>query len=130
MVDRQAKASGLSIELSLDPSLGRLPADLEITCFRIAQESVTNAVRHATATPLSVELFRCGAVLHLMVRDNGCGFDAAEASSEALRGSTFGLMSMRERVQCVGGTFELRSNRGHGTEVHARFYLDALPEAS
>ena len=130
MLDRQAKASGLSIELSLDPSLGRLPADLEITCFRIAQESVTNAVRHARATRLSVELFRCGAVLHLVVRDNGCGFDAAVASSEALRGSTFGLMCMRERVQCVGGTFELRSNRGRGTEVHARFYLDALPEVS
>ncbi len=130
MLDRQAKASGLPIELSLDPSLGRLPPDLEITCFRVAQESVTNAVRHARATRLAVELFRRGAGLHLIVRDNGCGFDAAEASNEALRGSTFGLVSMRERVQCVGGDFELRSNRGRGTEVHARFALDGLPEGT
>jgi two-component system sensor histidine kinase UhpB len=130
MLDRQAKASGLSIELSLDPSLGRLPPALEITCFRVAQESVTNAVRHARATRLAVDLFRCGAGLHLIVRDNGCGFDAAEASSEALRGSTFGLVSMRERVQCVGGEFELRSNRGRGTEVHARFSLEGLPEGT
>ena len=49
-------------------------------------------------------------VLHLIVRDNGGGFDVAEASSEALQGVTFGLVGMRERVQCVGGNFELRSN--------------------
>jgi two-component system sensor histidine kinase UhpB len=130
MLDRQAKASGLSIEFSLDPSLGRLPPELEITCFRVAQESVTNAVRHARATRLSVELFRFGARLNLIVRDNGRGFDVAEASSEALRGSTFGLVSMRERVHCVGGVFELKSIRDRGTEVRATFDLQALPQGT
>jgi PAS domain S-box-containing protein len=125
MLDRQAKASGLSIEFSADPSLGRLAPDLEITCFRVAQESVTNAVRHASATRISLELYRCGPGLHLVVRDNGCGFDVAEASGEALRGSTFGLVSMRERVQGAGGYFEVKSDRGLGTEVHARFSLAA-----
>jgi signal transduction histidine kinase len=130
MLDRQAKASGLSIEFSADPSLGRLPPDLEITCCRVAQESVTNAARHARATRLSVELVRCGPEMHLIVRDDGCGFDVAEASSEALRGASFGLMSMRERVHCAGGHFELKSHRGRGTEVRARFPFDDSREGT
>jgi len=130
MLDRQAKASGLSMELSADSSLGRLPRDLEIACFRVAQESVTNAVRHAGATRLSVELRKHGARLHLVVRDDGCGFDVAAASTEALRGSTFGLVSMRERVRYAGGHFELRSSSGRGTEVHAMFHIDAVTEGN
>jgi signal transduction histidine kinase len=125
MLDRQAQVSGLSTDLSVDPSLGRLPPDLEITCFRIAQEAVTNVVRHARGTRLWVELFKRGATLHLIVRDNGVGFDVAEANRKAGQGVTFGLVSMRERVQCAGGQFEITSVTARGTEVHATFSLYA-----
>ena len=117
MLDRQAQASGLSIEFPVEPSLGRLPPDLEITCFRIAQEAVTNVVRHSRATRLWVELFKRRATLHLIVRDNGVGFDVAEANRKAVQGVTFGLVGMRERVQCVGGHFKISSvtARGYGS---------------
>jgi signal transduction histidine kinase len=125
MLARQAKAAGLVIEFAADPSLDCLPADLEITCFRVAQESVTNAVRHAHASRLTVELFKQDSGLHLIVRDDGRGFDVSAANSQALRGVTFGLVAMRERVQIAGGRLEITSSEGGGAEVHATFPLHA-----
>jgi two-component system sensor histidine kinase UhpB len=120
-VDRQAQRSGFSAELAVEPAELRMPANLETTVFRVAQIALTNVARHAQATHLRVELRQDAAELELLIRDDGIGFDVAAALERASRGATFGLLSMQERVRLVGGTLEITSTPGLGTEIRIRF---------
>jgi PAS domain S-box-containing protein len=121
-LDREAERAGLAAKLSAGELEKRLPPELETACFRIAQEALTNVVRHAKAKHVWVELSERGGELLLIIRDDGIGFDPA-----ALRGKgsevRLGLMGMRERALIVGGTIEFVSAPGKGTEVRARFPL-------
>ncbi len=97
----------------------RLPAEVETAAFRVVQESLTNAVRHAEARRVEISVRREVGYLDLMVRDDGRGFDVAEARRASGRGEHFGVVGMAERVKGLGGTLEVRSGPGQGTEVHA-----------
>jgi signal transduction histidine kinase len=97
----------------------RLPAEVETAAFRVVQESLTNAVRHAEARRVEISVRRELGHLALLVRDDGRGFDVAEARRASGRGEHFGVVGMTERVKGLGGTLEVRSRPGHGTEVHA-----------
>jgi PAS domain S-box-containing protein len=102
-----------SIELLADiQSLPRRPqGDIEQACFRIAQESLTNVLRHARSSQVSLKLHDVDDHgLHLQVRDDGEGFDP-----DGPRG--LGLIVMRERAQSVGGTLKIESAHGAGTLV-------------
>jgi len=99
----------------------RFDPALETACFRVAQEALTNALRHARARTVTVTLGEADGVLRLSVRDDGGGFDLAAARERAQHGGSFGLMGMRERVSLLAGELELDSNPGRGTEVCARF---------
>ena len=118
----QAGRGKLRAEFWASPLEGRLQPALETACFRVAQEALTNVVRHAQAQEVSVALHRADGTLHLTVRDDGIGFktDALEAAAV---GARLGLLGMRERVTLVGGRFECRSEPGQGTEIHAWFPL-------
>ena len=87
--------------------------------FRIAQEAVTNALKHADATVLHVELLRVGDRLHLRVTDDGCAAEpthlSAGAGGDGLSG--YGLRNMRHRAEDLGGTFDVRTAAPSGTEV-------------
>ena len=120
---RQAALIGLKVRFHADALEQRLDPMIEIECFRVAQGALTNAVRHAQAKTLSVELRKEAGQLHLRVRDNGIGFDVRAAWEEAVRGATLGLLSMEERAALAGGGLELKSNPGKGTEVHVWFPL-------
>jgi PAS domain S-box-containing protein len=120
-VDREAQRAGLAPEFSAG-DLERLPPELETACFRIAQEALTNVVRHAKAKQVRVELSQSGDELHLVVRDDGIGFDPAAIGGGA-SDVKLGQLGMRERALIVGGTIEVVSAPGRGTEVHARFPL-------
>jgi signal transduction histidine kinase len=120
-VDRQAQRSGFGAELAVAPAELRMPANLETTVFRVAQIALTNVARHAQAKHVHVELRQDAAELELRIRDDGIGFDVAAALERASRGATFGLLSMQERVWLVGGTLEITSTPGLGTEIRARF---------
>ena len=74
-VDQQAKRAGLAANFSADPVSQDISPHLQTACFRIAQEAITNVVRHARAKNLTVELRRAGSDLLLTVRDDGIGFD-------------------------------------------------------
>jgi signal transduction histidine kinase len=121
-VDRKLRIAGVALELNLDPALDRLPAALETACFRIVQEAVTNALRHAGPRRIAVEVSRAGDAVHLIVKDDGCGFDVA-GTRAAAPGTSFGLAGIEERAMLAGGRVEFRSRAGSGTEVHA--WLDA-----
>jgi len=96
---------------------------VETGCFRVAQEALTNVVRHAKAKNVSVELHKEGRQIHLRVRDDGVGFDVGGVREKAERGMSLGLLSMEERAALAGGGLELKSDPKNGTEVHAWFPL-------
>jgi two-component system sensor histidine kinase UhpB len=115
----QAQRATLSVEVSIDPDFPRLPIAIEVACFRVVQEAVTNVVRHAKAHHISVSLRQREGALTLTVRDDGQGFDLPRALSRAAKGKSMGLLSMRERVQLLGGAMAIESRPGEGTSVSA-----------
>jgi PAS domain S-box-containing protein len=88
-----------------------LPRDLSLCLFRVMQEAMTNVVKHAGPTQIRVDLHGSRGRLRLTVADSGRGFNPAKASDG------LGLISMRERVHAVGGTFEIMRRSPHGTMV-------------
>jgi signal transduction histidine kinase len=125
-LDQQAQRAGLRIEFFADPALERMSPEIETACFRVAQEALTNVVRHARAQTVSVELHRTPEALHLVVRDDGIGFDVMRAEQQ---GVSLGLLGMRERVTLLGGEMDCQSAPGRGTEIHAFFPVRTRSDA-
>ena len=94
---RQAALVGLQARFHADPLKQRLNLVIETECFRVAQEALTNVVRHAQAKTVTVELRKEAGHLHLRVRDDGIGFNVGAVREEAVRGASLGLLSMEER---------------------------------
>ena len=121
--NRQAAVGGFQARFRSAPIHGRLDAVIESECFRVAQEALTNIVRHSGAQQVAVEVSQVDSQLHLRVRDDGCGFDVAKQRERAVQGSSLGLLSMEERATLSGGGLDLISAPSEGTEVHAWFPL-------
>jgi two-component system sensor histidine kinase UhpB len=119
-VEREVKRAGLVGRLSLEPLRARPPAAVETTAFRVAQEALTNVIRHAQANLVEVKLRQDDGRLELVVRDDGRGFDVAAARQRATHGDSQGLLSMQERVALVGGKFDIESAPGRGTTIRAQ----------
>jgi signal transduction histidine kinase/HAMP domain-containing protein len=128
LVARQAQQAGLSVQFAADPLDHRLSPDLEITCFRLVQEALTNVVRHAHAHQVYVELRHGDDEMQLTVRDDGVGFDVQPVLESAMRGASLGLLGMRERVLLAGGQIDIASAPGRGTEIRVRFPMDGREE--
>jgi PAS domain S-box-containing protein len=122
-INRQAALSGLHTTFQADALEERLDPVIETACFRIAQEALTNVVRHAHARTVTVTLRKQNGRLHLLIRDDGVGFDVEALREQALQGTSLGLLSMEERATLVDGRLELKSIPGQGTEVLAWFPL-------
>ena len=121
-LERQTRNLGIPAKFvsgSLDED-DRFSSELETACFRIVQEGVTNIVRHARATRISVRLERVVSDLILLITDDGAGFDARMLRSGSGT-ATLGLRGMEERAQAVGGTITIDSAPALGTEICARF---------
>jgi signal transduction histidine kinase/CheY-like chemotaxis protein len=119
-LDRQARRGGFGAQLAVDLFPEPLATELETTCFRVVQEGLTNVVRHARARHVRVEVQQQGSELHLVVRDDGVGFDVAAARSRAAQGASLGLLGMHERVALLGGQIDIVSQPGQGTEIRIR----------
>jgi signal transduction histidine kinase len=101
----------------------RLPNEVEVTLFRIAQESLTNVLRHSAASQASIVLARAGDAVSLLVEDDGVGFNLS--CLEDRRGcGGLGLMGMQERAVLLGGRFSVTSAPGHGTTVRVEIPTD------
>lgn len=100
--------------------VGRLPREIESACYRIVQEALTNAARHANARVVVVRLRQLHAAIELAIYDDGCGFDPEVAWRRAAGGASLGLLAMRERTTLANGTFTLESKPGAGTTIRAR----------
>jgi len=101
------------IVVSIPGPVPRLDEDVEIGVYRIAQEALTNAARHAQATTIAVVLSVEGDTLRLEVSDDGCGFSAEDER----RQPRLGLVAMQERALALGGRVGVTSAPGHGTTV-------------
>ena len=103
---------------------GRLPAEMEIALFRVAQEALTNMRKHAGTRWVSIELRRGDGEVYLGVRDFGRGFDpAALETLGGGPGERVGIAGMRERVSMLGGELEIQSRPGAGTSITATIPL-------
>ena len=123
----QAKIAGFQDQLAVVPADIQVSAGLAIVCFRIAQEAVTNAVRHAAPQTIQIELRLEGTELTLLVRDDGRGFDVEHARRRAAAGGSLGLISMQERASLAGGKMEIESTIGEGTRIQAWFPMVQTP---
>ncbi|MCP4635251.1 MAG: histidine kinase [Methyloversatilis sp.] len=119
VLDEFAQRSGVAVDIEADDSLVA-PGDAGTALFRLLQEALNNVERHARATRLSLRLVAEGGALRLDIRDDGRGFDVESVSASPQRG--LGLSSMRERIEALGGRFELYSD-GSGTLLSARLPL-------
>lgn len=101
-----------AISVDVPSTLPRLPEDVEVGVYRVAQEALANAVRHANAKGITLTLAAEDDTLALEVRDDGHGFDR-----DALRARVLGLVAMEERAVALGGRLTIRSAAGAGTTV-------------
>jgi PAS domain S-box-containing protein len=98
----------------------RLPAEVETTVYRVVQEALTNAAKHAQATRVGVAVTRSGGFVSVVVEDDGTGFDPDAPTTGRL-----GLLGMRERVELVRGEIDVESRPGAGTTVAVQIPIPA-----
>jgi PAS domain S-box-containing protein len=98
-----------------------LPSELGLSLFRVLQEAMHNAVKHSGVRRIEVQLSQDPSEVHLIIADQGVGFDV----HEAMQRSGLGLVSMRERVRLLNGTIVIESKPMHGTTVHVRVPLQS-----
>ena len=110
----------IPVELKVSGHEQRLHTAIEVAVFRLIQEAVNNARRHAEATAIDVRLTFGPTHLVVNVEDNGVGFDPEEVYRSWANRESFGIMSMRERIELLDGEFKLKSEVGRGTLIVAR----------
>ncbi len=120
------RQEGLGVGFESDLGEERLPAEVETALYRVAQEALTNARKHARAERVEVSLRKkSGRRVRLEVRDTGRGFDPQAVPEASGSGERVGLTSMCERVTLLGGDLKLTSSPGEGTSVVAEVPLRA-----
>ncbi|HYJ13232.1 MAG TPA: sensor histidine kinase [Thermomicrobiales bacterium] len=117
LAQRIAENSGLDVEVHTELSRERLPAEIELVLYRVAQEALTNAVKHAAARQVVVDLTRGEEGVLLVVSDDGRGFSVSDKGSRDEEGLGLGLFGMEERATLVGGTLNINSFPYRGTRV-------------
>ncbi|MCB1154735.1 sensor histidine kinase, partial [bacterium] len=114
LVDR-LKATGAQVSTTLE-DLGDLPTAVDLSAFRIVQESVTNIVKHAGASFVSIVVNMNEDGVHMVIEDDGEGFKADKVGDQ--NGETgYGIEFMKERVALLGGSFEIETAPGQGTTL-------------
>ncbi|MBR9876338.1 MAG: histidine kinase [Vibrionaceae bacterium] len=112
--------SGIDIDSHFDTQKQKLTSEVATTLYRVAQESLNNIEKHAKAKKVTVILQKMGDMLQLLIRDDGIGF----VVNQAVHRQGIGLRNMQERVEFIGGEFELMSELGLGTEITVLLNLD------
>ena len=116
LVKEMLEVSGITVACEFDTSIKRIPFEFETCLYRIAQESMTNIVRHSNATEVKVKFTQKDMKLFLAIEDNGMGFDMSSRSEE-IGYAHIGLRGMRERAQLLGGSLDINSEPDEGTSI-------------
>jgi signal transduction histidine kinase len=112
-----ADISKMKISMKVSKNFPRLPKNLEVVIFRIVQEGLNNAVRHSKATRVEVHLKYEAESVSITIKDNGVGFEPEQVAGLKRRRS-FGLLSMKERITMLGGSFAIESSPREGTQIN------------
>lgn len=121
------KRTGVRTSLTVFKGVEKLSAVKRITIYRVAQEAITNVGRHARAEHVEVRIRREAKFVHLMVIDDGISFQTGQ-TPQARGKRRLGLLGMRERVEMIGGTFEIESAPGEGTKIIVRIPISKATE--
>lgn len=123
LVDELKQKVPMTITLEVDETI-LLPPNAEDHLFRIAQEALSNTLRHSKADSMDIKLIRVGSQVHMSVQDSGIGFDL-----EAKKQTSYGLLTMEERINELGGSLQMISKPGEGTVIHIWVPADGLRDA-
>jgi two-component system NarL family sensor kinase len=124
LCDAAQQASGLEVQLQTHGLSSRLDQATEVALYRLVQELLYNALRHAQPRQILVQLMRHADELHLVVEDDGCGFDPAVVRQGV------GLRSTQARARYLGGTLEVQSQPGQGTSASLELRLTPHQQVS
>lgn len=122
LADGVSKRASLPIHIETKVTC-RLPGTVETTLYRIVQEALTNAVKHAQAKNIWIRAWLKDKVLHCSIRDDGAGFDA-QAVQASTNKKGLGLIAMKERLSAIGGTLWIESSQRRGTELIIRLPME------
>jgi signal transduction histidine kinase len=118
-----AERTGVSVKLACVQLTARLPADTELTLYRILQEALKNVEKHARARHVTVRLRQQGAFVQLAIKDDGIGFDPDHHPAKRKGKGGLDLFSMQERANYLGGALDVESALGKGTTIRAQIPL-------
>jgi len=124
-IDSFVRSEGFEVEFDEAGFDEDLPIRVSLALYRVAQESLTNIVRHAGASRVTISLTKGYPYAIMEIEDNGQGISAAKGKSKS---KGLGLVSMRERVEHMGGVFHLRSSPGRGTRIRVEIPIE-VPDA-
>ena len=119
-VKSRLEAQDIKVRLRLSGLEDRLPSRLEITLFRIIQESITNVVRHSGASVVNIQVAVTDSLVTATIEDDGQGFDVETALQAS---ESWGLRGIRERVSLVNGQLSIESKPGQGTRIRFQIPL-------
>ena len=117
LTDQIQKKHGITVEFEDDGEPKPLDDDVRILLFRDVRELLINVVKHAQAHKVKVSIKKLGEQICITVEDDGVGFDPAEVLSMAAKRGEFGLFSIRERLERLGGHLEIESKPGSGCRI-------------
>lgn len=122
LAESVSKRVNLPVEVKA-PLIARLPRASEVAVYRLVQEALTNATRHAKASHVSIQVWREDRSLCCSIQDDGVGFDVRAVQSEGKRRG-LGLIAMQERLSAIGGVLSIDSTPGHGTKILIRLPME------
>ena len=125
LAQRFGESMGIAIDYEHRGQRGRLPSDIELVLYRVAQEALTNAQKHGHPRRVWIDLDRAADDVTLSIRDDGRGFEPGAVVASDGRGLGLGMFGMEERVALVNGRFRVWSSPGKGVEIFAYVPLPA-----
>ncbi len=124
LAENNLEAAGVRVNFKVLGQERRVSSRLETTLFRIIQEAVYNIAKHAHAKNASISMHFKKNIIKVRIKDDGTGFDVNEAISSKDRPRGLGLLGMKERVELMNGTLDIRSHLGDGTETDIEIPLN------
>ena len=128
LAERWSEASGVAASVSITGTPSPLAPEVEVTLLRVAQEALANVRKHARAGRTALTLSYMNDLVALDARDDGAGFDPSTKSAGSVRDGGFGLETMHERVESLGGTLSVESIPGEGTSLAVELPLSRSSE--
>ena len=119
VLNEATERQGFAGTFNVEGTIRRLPADVELALYRIAQEAITNVERHAEASRVTVSLEFADSGTRLTVEDDGIGIDRSQIQGGGDDGHSLGLPGMSERARLIGGRLQIGSEVGKGTTISA-----------